>query len=496
MIAVAPSTSSTPNPPPAAPLTPATYVPLPRRLLDDLRDSPAALGAYALLARLYQVAGAPIPLSPNDLRAFDPALSYGAARRALDRLADAGYALAEAQGGRKSRLLPAWGRVGGTARPWDRTAPGLGRPRHIAVVRLDDRLLDLCIGRLRPHPEHPAVVERYVALPLLTLRAIGDYALALAGLAASDPALAQLGLIDAAGRPLPLPDDMTVLAVASQHAARSGGLTPAGWRRAGFAQTPPAAPSGQALFFAPEGVIGGAIGPVIGGAIGAARAGEARTTPFQCGDSSISARDEGSHSETESDLEQEPTTTRTAAAEGPRGGGGDASPKRPPSMAHGLEQHRSGALSPRRPRPGSAEPKPAAAPPEPAEAPTAPAEPERTESWRLLRGAGVRVDIATQLAGRAPDQVRRVIAQAQARQGIRDLAAWVVSALRALPAEAAAVVAPRVSERAILFHPQLSGYERQRWLMLFRGADPADRPAILARFHSAHPAEEADGAAA
>jgi hypothetical protein len=74
---------------------------------------------------------------------------------------------------------------------------------------------------------------------------------------------------------------------------------------------------------------------------------------------------------------------------------------------------------------------------------------------------------------------------------VRDLAAWVVSALRELPAvEEAPLAAPRVSEREILFHPDLSGRERQQWLARFRRADPADRASVLARFHTEHPVTE------
>jgi hypothetical protein len=92
----------------------------------------------------------------------------------------------------------------------------------------------------------------------------------------------------------------------------------------------------------------------------------------------------------------------------------------------------------------------------------------------------VRADVAVTLATRPRAQIQRVIAQGRAQPGVRDLAAWVVSALRALPAEAAAP--PHISDRAILFHPGISGYQRQIWLGRFRAAEPADRQAILDRF--------------
>ncbi|NTU85206.1 MAG: hypothetical protein HGA45_38600, partial [Chloroflexales bacterium] len=196
--------------------SPSTYVPLPRRMLEDLRDAPVAIGVYALLGRLYQTTGTAVPLSPGDLQAYDPALSYGAARRALDRLGDSGYAVAEGTDGRKLTYRPTWGRIADAPRPWDRLSASQGRPRHISVVRLDDRLLDLCLGRLRPSAAHAAVVERYVTAPLLGLRDVGGYALTLAGLGGERPALSRLGLLSPDGSPLPLPDNQTILAIASQ----------------------------------------------------------------------------------------------------------------------------------------------------------------------------------------------------------------------------------------------------------------------------------------
>lgn len=110
---------------------------------------------------------------------------------------------------------------------------------------------------------------------------------------------------------------------------------------------------------------------------------------------------------------------------------------------------------------------------------------------RLLCGIGVRADVAASLAGRDPAQIVHLIAQARARTGVRDLAGWVVSALRALPpTEAATPPPPKVSDLPILSHPGLSHAERQRWLMRFRNAEPAERPDILARLHTEHPLEE------
>jgi hypothetical protein len=105
--------------------------------------------------------------------------------------------------------------------------------------------------------------------------------------------------------------------------------------------------------------------------------------------------------------------------------------------------------------------------------------------------------VARTLADRPLPQVERIIAQVQARPGVRDRAAWVVSALRALPiAEELPAPPPPVSLTPILEHPSLTPQERALWLRRFRSADPADRPAVLARFHAAHPQEPTHDACA
>jgi hypothetical protein len=126
------------------------------------------------------------------------------------------------------------------------------------------------------------------------------------------------------------------------------------------------------------------------------------------------------------------------------------------------------------------------------------ARPEPSGAVPLLRGIGVRADVARTLADRDPAQVARVIAQARARHGVRDLAAWVVAALRALPTSEvqAPVQGPKVSDLAILTHPHLTNAERQRWLGRFRAAEPAERADVLARFTTEHPLEACDVAAA
>ncbi len=85
--------------------------------------------------------------------------------------------------------------------------------------------------------------------------------------------------------------------------------------------------------------------------------------------------------------------------------------------------------------------------------------------------------------------MERVIAQAYARPDIRDLAAWVVSALRALPVEGETAASKHLSEQAILFHPGLLNEERRLWLDRFRAALPSARPAILDEFYTTYPLE-------
>jgi hypothetical protein len=336
--------------------------------------------------------------------------------------------------------------VRGAALPWDLAAPCLGRPRHVDSLRLDQRLLDVCVGRIDPHPAHPALVRRYLAAPLLGLREVGAYALALAGLPVASPALEDLGLL-AGDRPLPLPDEATILAVASQRGDPA--LSPEGWRRTAFgsvAEPPQAAPQGQALFFVPPDQIGRVIGAEIAGPITISMPPEASSTASGRPKSAEDKAPTGSHGAMESHGIS-PTTSALAIPEGGSGGGGELRSQQPDSQRD------------------------------------APAIQPASESARLLHAVGVRRSVAAGLADRPADVVARVIAQARVRPDVRDLAGWVVAALRDLPAETPPDLPPaRVSPSPILFHPDITGRERQIWLGRFRAADLADRQAILDRF--------------
>jgi hypothetical protein len=409
-------------------------VPLTRRALLDLRNSALAIGVYALITRVYRATRQPVPLSAADVAALDPAVLHGAATRAIQRLLGLGYLLAVRSRGRKSLYTPAWGLVGAGPRPLDLGAPCLGRPRHLSEVRLPQRLLDTYLGRLEPHPNHAAIVTRYITLPLLGLADVGAYALAMAGLPAPGAGLARCGLLHD-GAPQALPADDELLGLVAQRRIFSAG-EPVGLTAAGLAR----AASGAA---APAQPIGGLIPPLIGEPIGAGEASERPVSAPQRPRGRLAPAPAGSHGVI-GEEEDSPPTPRPGA-----GGGGLIA--------------------------------------QPAPAPGSP-----TETSARLLSLGVRSDIAAALAGRPLAQVERLIREARARPGVRSLAAWVVSALRALPDADPAAVAPppKVSDLVILTHRSLTNHERVRWLTRFRAADMADRPAILARFHSEHPAPE------
>jgi hypothetical protein len=256
---------------------PSAYSPIPQRLITDLHDNMLAIGLYGFVARLYLVAQAPIPLSVPDVLRYDPALSRGAVLRALARLIAGGWLIEATQPGLKTRYTPAWGRVGGAPLAWNMAQPCLGRPRHIARLRLDRRLFDICMGKLVPHATRAAMITRYVTTPVVSLCDIGCYALTLAGLPRPTPALIRLGVVrEETARPLP--SDGRLLALISQRALDLGeaadinaGLTLSGTRKLGiqpFLAPDRVVTTSQPLFFVPPGMIGSMIHPMIGSMIG------------------------------------------------------------------------------------------------------------------------------------------------------------------------------------------------------------------------------------
>ncbi|MDQ2997642.1 MAG: hypothetical protein M3R61_11370, partial [Chloroflexota bacterium] len=234
------------------------YVFLPQRLLADLQANPAAIGVYALIGRLFLIYQAPIPLSAADLQRYDPTLSYGAARGALQRLV--GLRWLTDQSGHKNHYTPTWGVIKGTVQPWRMDAPTLGRPAHVVTLRLDRRLLDVGMGKLIPHPTYPAQTNnRYLEQPILSLRDVGTYAQVQSGHAlAATPALWRYGLIrDGMAQPLASAADL--IALASQRTLDGDGAAPTeqGLRTLGLAlsSAPPAPPPGQPLFFVDHALI-------------------------------------------------------------------------------------------------------------------------------------------------------------------------------------------------------------------------------------------------
>ena len=238
------------------PSQPASFVLLPTQLVTDMADTPLAVSLYALIARCFLVIQSPVPLSAADIMNYDPTLRRGAVLRALNRLTRDGWLLTNEEVGRKTRYTPTWGRIADTLRPWRTDVERLGRPRHISTLRLDRRLLDTCLGRLTPHPVHNATIERYLSKPILSLRDVGTYALALAGIPDGTPALIRLGLIRDA-QTLPVPPDSQLLALASQPTETGEGaiLTDKGLRMMGCPLPPTGVDqvqTGQPLFFVPS----------------------------------------------------------------------------------------------------------------------------------------------------------------------------------------------------------------------------------------------------
>jgi hypothetical protein len=234
------------------------YLFLPHRLVADFQANPAAIGVYALIARLFLIYQEPIPLSAADLQRYDPTLSYGAARGALQRLTALHWHTD--QSGHKNCYTPTWGTIKGAARPWQMDAPTLGRPAHVTTMRLDRRLLDVGLGKLVPHQTYPAQTsDRYLEQPILSLRDVGAYAQALGGWSITPTAaLLRYGLIHD-GQAQPLPSVEALIALASQRTLSGDGAPPTehGLRKLGLdlSGAPPETTPGQPLFFVDHGLI-------------------------------------------------------------------------------------------------------------------------------------------------------------------------------------------------------------------------------------------------
>ena len=397
---------------PAARSTPG-YLLMPIGLIADLADNLVAIGVYALIARRFLVAWAPVPLSASDLLTYDETLSRGSAVRALNRLMASGWLVEDAARGRKTRYTPAWSVIGGQPRPWTLDTPQLGLPRHHRARRLDRRLLDMYMGRLDPHPVHQAHVTRYLTRQLLGLADVGAYARALAGFEATTPQLTRLGLVRD-GQACELPDDGTILAQGSQqtlfdpagaslsvHGMRWFGVTPA-----------PVADSAKPLFFVPREVIGGITGGItggmIGGMIGQMPSPEAAFTASEC-----------------AEMPQAESLSRSIANPGNLANPSEPTPPTQATAGEGgieISSQNVGQEPPTMPAP---QPRSA-----PAGRQRRAAKAPATETAALLKEFGVRSAAVAELADAPVESVRAAMTHARSHTGVRDMAGWVVALLR------------------------------------------------------------------
>lgn len=395
------------------------YVLLPEPLALDLRDSDLGIGIYLLVARLYLVHQAPIPLSATDIDAFDGGgtLRRGAILRALDRLCAQGWLVACHRRGQKATYLPAWGEAGGVPRPWDLSAPALGRPRSVRAARVPRIVLDVCMGRLTPHHRHAALITRYVTRPPLSLRDVGAYGLLWAGLPGTSPALTRLSLAGPDG-PLPPPSWGTLLARISQHPLfdadpEAPALTPRGAQRVGLlGSAPSASPESAPLFFVPKDLIGAVIPPpisrMIDPPIGAGAAGDEVLSATASAEPPITA-----------------SAPATAGNQGTRPISGTKATPPPPPPAGGSS---SAVALPSTERP--AQPRTARASRSPRDLPpAAPAEPA-TPAELTLRELGMYPSVARQYRDLPPALVERAVTIARRLPGRQSLPATVAQLLR------------------------------------------------------------------
>jgi hypothetical protein len=385
------------------------YVFLPQRLIADLQANPAAIGVYALIARLFLIYQAPIPLSAADLQRYDPTLSYGAARGALQRLTALRW-LTD-QSGHKNQYTPTWGMIKATTQPWRMDAPTLGRPAHVITLRLDRRLLDVGMGKLIPHPTYPAQTnDRYLEQPILSLRDVGAYAQVLNGQAlVATPALWRYGLIrDGLAQPLPAAAEM--IALASQRTLDGDGAAPTeqGLRTLGLdlSSTPPALPPGQPLFFVDHALIPDPISCLILDLIPAGMESEHPSSAAEWASSDADV-EQPRMAGTPGILSEKSESPPHPPIRRQRGGGGDH---------HAKKEIDRGAAQP------------------------------ETESARLLRAINAFPSSIAELAAIPAELVGRAIAYAESEPGIESIPGWVIEALRRNRDEGWPIPAPRARQ--------------------------------------------------
>lgn len=398
------------------PSQPASFVLLPTQLIADMADTPLAVSLYALIARCFLVLQSAVPLSSTDIMNYDPTLRRGAVLRALNRLTRDGWLLVSEEIGHKTRYTPTWGCIAGTPRPWRTDVERLGRPRHVSTLRLDRRLLDICLGRLMPHPVHNATADRYLSNPVLGLRDVGTYALAHAGIPGETPALIRLGLIRDA-QTLPVPPDAQLLALASQptEAGEAVILTNKGLRIMGCpapATDAEQVRSGQPLFFVPPTLIGSLIGPVIGSLIGVEHETLGASTAVET-----------------AEMDTVDHTKIIQANHGIQGIPG-ITPQTPQVVEENLNNRTSKNQESTNTVSSAAGEKPAAESSRTQPATDAQVINSPPSTTTRLREIGVRPQIIAELADQPLSIVDAAIADARSRPDVRDLAGWVVSTIR------------------------------------------------------------------
>ena len=263
-----------PQPSPRSPSAAPTlhhYVRIPTKLVEAclLQSRTHYIGIYAFVGRQFLIRHGTISISANDLLELDPSLSYGQSVRALNWLSENGWLIPTVRPGQKTRYVPSWGFVNGTAIAWDASDSRYGRRPHMhAKVCLDVRIFDTYMGSLTLHDECKAHRRGYFTAPLLTFTDVGSYVQRLLGYSNATNALIEYGLVSITGTPREIPDDHTVIERGSQVSLLrpdAPHITEAGLTRLGIVRTnPPALSSNSStLFFAPCDMIAGKITCVI-----------------------------------------------------------------------------------------------------------------------------------------------------------------------------------------------------------------------------------------
>lgn len=388
------------------------YVFIPQRLLADLQTNPAAIGVYALIARLFLIYQEPIPLSAADLQRYDPSLSYGAARGALQRLTALRWLVD--QNGHKNQYTPTWGAIKGMASPWRMNAPTLGRPVHVVTLRLDRRLLDVSIGKLIPHPTYPAQTnDRYLEKPILSLRDVGAYAQVLNGHAlAATTALWRYELIRD-GVAQPLPEVTELIALASQRTLDGDGAAPTeqGCRKLGLgpSSAPPAPSTQQPLFFVDRTLIPDPITCSIPDLIPSATENPPRFSAVEC--TKVWGKGHSPHMTGTPEILSETSDSPPNPPTPPNGGGGDD-----------LSSTKKEELARIQPEKGAA---------------------------KLLRSINAFPKSVEELANLPIELVERAIVYAKTEPGIASIPGWVVEALRRYRDEGWPIPEPRMRQIGI-----------------------------------------------